>query len=89
MVELVDTSELKSDRHCACVGSSPTEATIFKNMNTLKPGDKVCKYSGKPFRCGFKTVTVKDLAINPYTEKQAVVISEDDSVIDLYIIYKV
>ena len=81
MVELVDTSDLSSDGHCACVGSSPTEATIFKNMNTLKPGDKVRKYSGKPFKCGFKTATVKDLAINPYTKKQAVVILEDDSVI--------
>jgi hypothetical protein len=50
-------------------------------MNTLKPGDKVRKYSGKPFKCGFKTATVKDLAINPYTKKQAVVILEDDSVI--------
>lgn len=50
-------------------------------MNTLKPEDKVRKYSGKPFKCGFKTATVKDLAINPYTKKQAVVILEDDSVI--------
>lgn len=58
-------------------------------MNTLKPGDKVRKYSGKPFECGFKTATVKDLAVNPYTKKQAVVISEDDSVVDLHIIYKV
>lgn len=81
MVELVDTSDLSSDGHCACVGSSPTEATIFKNMNTLKPGDKVRKCSGKPFKCGFNTATVKDLAINPYTKKQAVIILEDDSVI--------
>lgn len=58
-------------------------------MNTLKPGDKVRKYSGKPFKYGFKTVTVKDLAVNPYTKKQAVVISEDDSAVDLHIIYKV
>ena len=58
-------------------------------MNTLKPGDKVRKYSGKPFKCGFKTVTVKDLTINLYTNKQAVIISEDDSVVDLHIIYKV
>lgn len=58
-------------------------------MNTLKPGDKVRKYSGKPFKCRFNTATVKDLAINPYTKKQAVIILEDDSVIDLHIIYKV
>lgn len=58
-------------------------------MNTLKPGDKVRKYSGKPFKCGFKAATVKGLTVNPYSNKQAVIILEDDSVIDLHIIYKV
>lgn len=58
-------------------------------MNTLKPGDKVRKYSGKPFKCGFKTATVKGLTLNPYSNKQAVIISEDDSVVDLYTIYKI
>ena len=67
----------------------PLRLLYLRNMNTLKPGDKVRKYSGKPFKCGFKTATVKDLAVNPYTKKQAVVISEDDSVVDLHIIYKV
>lgn len=58
-------------------------------MGTLKPRDRVRKYSGKPFKCGFKTATVRDLTVNPYTEKQAVIILEDNSVVDLHIIYKV
>jgi hypothetical protein len=47
-------------------------------------GQKVVKHSGKPFKSGKKTATVKGYASNPNSGKVAFVFEEDDSVVDAY-----
>jgi hypothetical protein len=44
--------------------------------------EKVCKKSGKPFKSTFKTNTVKDLVICPYTRLPAFTFLEDSSIVD-------
>lgn len=53
-------------------------------VNIFRVGDKVCKKSGKPFKCGYKNCTIKAITINPYTNKKAVQILEDNSIVDMY-----
>lgn len=50
----------------------------------MKIGDKIIKKSGKPFKCGFKVVTILDFVINPHSNKEGVIIKEDNSIVDLY-----
>lgn len=50
----------------------------------MKIGDKIIKKSGKPFKCGFKVVTVLNFVTNPHTNKDAVLIKEDNTIVDLY-----
>lgn len=52
-------------------------------------GDKVIKRSNKPFKCGLKIATICEFCINPYTNKQAVKIKEDNSIVDIYILKKI
>lgn len=47
-------------------------------------GKAVYKPSGKPFKSGLKHNTVKELVINPNTNKVAYSFNEDDSVVDVY-----
>jgi hypothetical protein len=39
----------------------------------------------KPFKSGFKVNTVKEITINPNTQKPAFLFIEDDSVVDCHI----
>ena len=50
----------------------------------MKIGDKIIKRSGKPIKGGFKVVTVLDFVMNPHTNKDAVLIKEDNTIVDLY-----
>lgn len=50
----------------------------------MKIGDKIIKKSGKPFKCGFKIATILNFVINPHTNKDAVLIKEDNTIVDLY-----
>lgn len=50
----------------------------------MKIGDKIIKKSEKPFKCGFKVVTVLNFVTNPHTSKEGVLIKEDNTIVDLY-----
>lgn len=50
----------------------------------MKIGDKIIKKSGKPFKCGFKVATILNFVINPHTNKEGVLIKEDNTIVDLY-----
>lgn len=50
--------------------------------------DKVIKKSGKPFKYGGKIGTIKEFTINPNCNKQAVVIAEDNSIVNIEILEK-
>lgn len=45
-------------------------------------GHRVSKKSGKPFKSGKKTASVKSITINPYTNKLAFDFFEDDSIVN-------
>ncbi len=51
----------------------------------MKIGDLVRKRSGKPFKSGNKEETIVEFAVNKYTDKKAVRLS-DDSIVDLWIL---
>ena len=53
-------------------------------MNDSFIGRKVKKKTGKPFKSTFKVNTVKDLVINPYTQKIAFTFMEDDSNVECF-----
>lgn len=50
---------------------------------------KYVKKSGKPFKCGYKNCTIKAITINPYTNKKAIQILEDNSIVDMYQLVKI
>lgn len=50
----------------------------------MKIGDKIIKKSGKPFKCGFKVATILNFVTNPHTNKEGVLIKEDNTIVDLY-----
>ena len=52
----------------------------------MKIKDKVVKKSGKPFKSGSKVGTILEFCINPYSNKPAVRIKEDNSIVDLYML---
>lgn len=43
---------------------------------------RVIKKSGKPFKSTLKVNTVKDIVINPNTQREAYTFFEDDSIVD-------
>jgi hypothetical protein len=47
---------------------------------------KVYKKSGKPFKSGLWINTVKGETINPYTQQEAFIFQEDESVVDKHIL---
>jgi hypothetical protein len=47
-------------------------------------GQRVEKKSGKPFKSGNKTATVKGVTINPHTYNPAFEFVEDESVVDAW-----
>ena len=49
---------------------------------SLNIGKLVVKRSGKPFKSGLKTATVKDVVQSPYTEEEAYTFIEDDSIVN-------
>lgn len=54
----------------------------MKNI-LFKKGDKIKKKSNKPFKCGNKIATIKDFIINLYSNKEAVIIEEDNTIVDI------
>lgn len=49
----------------------------------VQPGTKVVKISRRPFKSGEKIATVKELTVNPYTDREAYSFEEDDSVVEV------
>jgi DNA-binding transcriptional regulator YhcF (GntR family) len=47
-------------------------------------GHKVIKKSLKPFKSKLKVNTIKEITINPNTQKEAYTFLEDDSIVDSY-----
>jgi hypothetical protein len=50
----------------------------------IRVGDKVIKKSRKPFKSGEKVATVKNVTVNPYTNRTAFSFIEDESVVDAH-----
>lgn len=48
----------------------------------MKPGEKVAKYSRKPFKSGNKVNTVRGEVEHPITGRPAFTFYEDDSVVE-------
>jgi hypothetical protein len=57
---------------------------ILAGVLGFKPGAKVRKVSGKPFKSGKRMGTIKELTVNPDSGKPAIVLREDDSIVDIY-----
>jgi len=50
----------------------------------IRVGDKVIKKSRKPFKSGDKVGTVKNITVNPYTNRTAFSFIEDNSIVDAH-----
>ena len=51
-------------------------------MTLLTPGTRVVKKSRRPFKSGDKVATIKEITVNPYTDKEAYSFIEDDSIVE-------
>ena len=58
----------------------------FKIEYDFNIGNKVVKKSGNPFKSTFKVGTIREFVVNPYSGKDAVVIDEDGSVVDKFML---
>jgi hypothetical protein len=55
-----------------------------RTITLVQPGEVVVKFSGKPFKSGSKTATVKGIIDHPIVPgKQAYTFSEDDSFVSI------
>lgn len=52
------------------------------SIMVFRPGMKVKKISGKPFKSGNKIGTVKDMIVHPITLQWALLFEEDDSYVE-------
>lgn len=61
-----------------------SKATKKLPRQHLQEGDKVVKFSGKPFKSGAKIGTIESFTTNPNSQQPAAVMKEDGSIVDLY-----
>ena len=47
-------------------------------------GKTICKKSGKPFKSGKINGVIKELTINPYSNKKGFLMEDDNSIVDCH-----
>lgn len=57
------------------------------DINRAEVGMQVAKLSGKPFKSGNTIGTIKEIVVHPITKKDAVVLVEDSTVVEMLRLY--